>query len=116
MSLPHADTREAPLLEPDRLVAWLYGSETVVQVALEGHRYANLPGPRQFAELLAMAQDSGFDWVLMDGPRQMRRSWLLDPWWSERPELSPKILRDTRAGCLASADLRAALERHSAGS
>jgi hypothetical protein len=107
----HAEPQEVPLLDADRLVPWIYGGSAAVQVVAEGHRYVDLPGAAQLAQLLAVAQTGGYEWVLLDGPRAMRATWVLDPWWTERPELSEKIIKDTNAGCVPCDRLLAALER-----
>lgn len=109
MSLPPADRQDVPLIDPTQLVRWMYEGSETIQIVREGHQLISLPPAQQFNELLAMAFDNAYEWVLIDGPRTRRPSWVIDPWWSDQPELSPKIIQATRAHCLTIQDLQQAL-------
>lgn len=97
------------MLDPQQLVRWLYQPGNHVRVASETHAMLPLPSPVQLAELLSVAEQNGFQWVLLDGPRPMRNYWVLDPWWSDQPEMTERMLQTTQARCAELSPLREAL-------
>lgn len=107
---------EVPLLEATGFLAWVYANQPQVQITDEQHRLLPLPPPERMLDLVHAAEAAGFQWLLADGPRQQRPTWVLDLWWVDRPEVSQNYLGLVSTGCLALRDLRRLLEDADSGS
>lgn len=99
-----------PRVDADELAAWLYQSKGQIQVSGPAYQTVALPQPQVMVELLqAAADEGGSSWVLVDGPRPQRPFWLIDPWWSEEPEMSQVLIERTQSRCLPLQQLQQAL-------
>ncbi len=102
---------DVPEASPAEFAAWLLARAEPVMIASEAHLLNPLPDLDGLLDLLYRCVDSGREWLLADGPRERRPSWALDPWWSERPEMTAEMIAATRSCCVALPDLIAALEQ-----
>lgn len=107
-----SDLVDVPEIAAERIGGWLYADARAepVLVAMTAVRLAELPGREQLLELLAVAQQGGHEWVLLDGPRPSRPEWVLDPWWSERPQMTEALIDIAKARCVSASDLLAWLQ------
>lgn len=102
---------DVPLLEAPTVCAWMFAHPEQVRLPNAQHEHLPLPGPDGLLDLVHGAENQGFGWLLLDGPRQSRPYWLLDLYWTERPECSQEIVHLARLGSLPLLDLREELER-----
>jgi hypothetical protein len=102
------DPIDVPQADAQALAQWMYSSERREEafVSMDTVRLSVLPNREQMAELLAIAEQSGHQWVLFDGPRQQRPSWVIDPWWTEVPQMTPALIVAARACCVNNQELR----------
>lgn len=111
VDLAPAQPVPVPVMDAEALVAWLYSDGVQVRFEGEGHTLTALPQPPILISLLELARSKGSGWVLLDGPRQVRAYWVLDPWWSDQPESSPALLAKVPTGCVQLEALTDALRR-----
>jgi len=97
------------LIDAASLLRWMYDPQSQVQLTGPAHQLLALPTPDKLLQLVAMAQEEGRTWALLDGPRPARAGWLLDIWWNEQPEMSPTLLAATQARCLPLKELASQL-------
>lgn len=98
-----------PQVEAAELVQWMYQNAPQIKVTGPAYQVVALPQPGLLDELLAAAEDKGCVWVLLDGPRQQRPTWMVDPWWSEQPEMHGRLVEMTQARCIRIDALRGAI-------
>jgi hypothetical protein len=115
-----ANADDEPQDVPDRptsgFVDWMFTQpEGSVQVAGNGHALHNIPKASRLVSLLKEAHDNGCRWVLVDGPRKFRTSWLIDPWWTTHPQFPQRMIEKTNAGCLDLTQMIDDVQRHVAG-
>jgi phage protein U len=101
--------QDVPLVEAKALLQWVYQTPEQVYLAGKDHQRTLLGSVTEFLTLVQQAQAQGYAWVLIDGPRPSRVSWILDLHWSEQPQLSPKMIQLARSHCLSLEDLEAAI-------
>lgn len=61
---------------------------------------------------LAEPINQGYMWILLDGPKKQRPTWLIDPWWKTRPEMPEKLQKINQAHCVNTQKLYDILEQH----
>lgn len=98
-----------PEIPADEFVTWVYSGQPV-QIAGPAHDSRPLPAADRFLSLVEYALEEGYTWMLLDGPRRVRASWLLDPRWHEQPSMSPRLQQITQARCVRLSHLAAALK------
>jgi hypothetical protein len=83
------------------------------QVFLSGPDYQTLQLPEAgvLSEIISRAESEGNNWLLLDGPRESRPYWLIDPWWVEQPEMKQRLIDITHARCVPLAALRTTIQQ-----
>jgi len=102
-------TQPVPQVQGPELLAWLYQNSQQIRVNGPAYQVLLLPEVQVLDELLGLAQERGCEWVLLDGPRQQRPNWMMDPWWAEQPEMPGRLIEITQARCAQISSLRQAI-------
>ncbi len=100
---------EVPIFPTAQFIQWCYENQDHVRLVDEQHRLLSLPEPAVLREWTLRAKGGGFEWILADGPRPARPQWVLDFWWTDRPELTQELLTLTSSGCMTTQSVLDAL-------
>jgi hypothetical protein len=98
-----------PQVQAAELLQWLYQNSPQIRINGPAYQVLLLPELPVLDELLAAAQERGCEWVLLDGPRQQRPNWMMDPWWSDQPEMPGRLIELTQSRCVQITSLRQAI-------
>lgn len=100
-----------PEIAASDLLPWMYQNRNQVFLSGQDYQLLQLPESSVLDEVLARAEAEGYHWILLDGPREARPYWLLDPWWVEQPEMKERLLQITQARSLPISALRAIIQQ-----
>jgi hypothetical protein len=112
----HDEWINVPQIQTQQFLAWIVQLQPCPILVFEGQQLVQYDNLQTLAHLVAQAYNQHCAWILLDGPRQSRPCWLLDPWWEDQPEMSPALQTSTHAHCVALESLYQALQEKSGGS
>ncbi len=111
---PSSFASPVPELTIEAFINWINDPKQPSKPLMEIGDYQRIQVQRleDIYRYVSVAVDSGHSWMLLDGPKQQRPYWLLDPWWKNRPEMTEKLQKMSQSHCVNSHNLINFFEEH----